>query len=61
METMFYEIRPWAFVAIGAYAMFNSMGAQQAPGLFFFGAMLAFASSTIIYARSQNRNRSARR
>lgn len=61
MEAMIYEVRPWAFVAIGAYCMFNSSRVPESHVLFFSGAMLAAAAGMIIYARSQNRNRSYRK
>jgi hypothetical protein len=53
MEPMFYEVRPWAFVALGIYSVLNSANSSM---LLFSGALLAGASFLIIYARSKARH-----
>jgi hypothetical protein len=58
MEAMIYEVRPWAFVAAGVYFVLNSSNSTL---LFFSGIILASAAGLIIFARSQNRNRSRSR
>lgn len=58
MEAMIYEVRPWAFVAVGVYCVINSANSSV---LFFSGLVLASAAGMIIFARSQNRKRNTRR
>jgi hypothetical protein len=52
MEAMIYEVRPWAFVAVGIYCVINSAHSNV---LLFSGIILASAAGMIIFARSQNR------
>ncbi len=54
MEAMIYEVRPWAFVAVGIYCVFNS---AHSSVLLFSGIVLASAAALIIFARAQNRSR----
>jgi hypothetical protein len=56
MESLFYELRPWAFAAVGTYYTFNSTGSTL---LLVSGGLMAFASGLIIYARSKARARAS--